>query len=491
MEWTSTNKLASATPPDRRRWIAPASAAIFALGVCLAIFEFTVDDAWITARYAHHLATGAGYVFNRGGPMTDGVTPLGHAHVLAPFGAGGALEAARAAKWMGLLAHLVSVAIVGRVVARLGGSPWRFAPLGVWAASPQASAWAVSGMETPLVAACVALGLERKLSGSSLASWSLGAASAWRPELSPLVLVLAMPRPEGVLPAARVELDVVGWFGRLCAAMAPLALVTALRLWLFGVAAPLAVLAKRPDPSRGLAYVGASLLLIGACQLVSTGLLRTGPRLARWAAVAFAAHCASVVLAGGDWMALSRLFVPALPVLVYAAASIARGGGTVAPALRAAGAAAGALFAWNAVGWDLGRVGRDRADLLRELGPTLAESRTIAAVDVGWVGVAAPLAEIVDLAGVTDPTVARLPGPHTGKKIPDGMLDSRGVDTLVLNLPGDEPIPEPWAQARFTHGVERYVALEPGVAERFVVVARRHDRPPYLVVRREAETARP
>jgi hypothetical protein len=87
--------------------------------------------------------------------------------------------------------------------------------------------------------------------------------------------------------------------------------------------------------------------------------------------------------------------------------------------------------------------------------------------------------------------VARLPGPHTGKKIPDGMLDSRGVDTLVLNLPGDEPIPEPWAQARFTHGVERYVALEPGVAERFVVVARRHDRPPYLVVRREAETARP
>jgi hypothetical protein len=484
VEWTSTNKLASATTSSRRGWIPPAAATLAALGVCLAVFEFTVDDAWITARYAHHLATGAGYVFNRGGPVTDGVTPLGHAHLLAPFGAAGALEAARAAKWLGLLAHLVSVAVIGRLVTRLGESAWRFAPLAVWAMSPQPSAWAVSGMETPLVAACVAFGLERKLSGSRLAPWLLGMAAAWRPELSPLVIVLAMPRPETASPAARIELDVVGWFARLCVAMLPLAIVTSLRLWFFGAAAPLAVLAKRPDPSRGLAYVGASLLLVGACQLASPSLLRTGPRLARWAAIAFAAHSVSIVLAGGDWMALSRLFVPALPVLVYAAASVARRGGTVAPALRAAGAATGALFAWSAVGWDLGRVGRDRADLLRELGPALAEARTVAAVDVGWVGVAAPLAEVVDLAGVTDPTVARLPGPHTGKKIPDGFLEQRGVDTLVLNLSGDESITEPWVYSRFTHGVERYLALEPGLADRFVVVARRRDRPPYVVLKR-------
>lgn len=491
MEWTSTDKLASATPPGRRRWVAPLAFTVAALGVCLAIFEFTVDDAWITARYAHHLATGAGYVFNRGGPTTDGVTPLGHAHLLALFGADGTLAATRAAKWLGLIAHLVSVGVMGRVVERLGGSVWRFAPLAIWAVSPQPSAWAVSGMETPLVAALVALGLERKLSGSGLAPWLLGAAAAWRPELSMLVVVLAMPRAEGAPHAARVELDVAGWFTRLCVAMLPLAGVTALRLWLFGTAAPLAVVAKRPDASRGLAYVGASLVLVGACQLVSSGLLRKGPRLARWAAIAFVAHSASVVLAGGDWMALSRLFVPALPVLVYAAASIARLGGTIPPAVRAVGASAGALFAWNSVGWDLGRVGRDRADLVRELGPTLVEARTIAAVDVGWVGAAAPGAQVVDLAGVTDPTVARLPGPHTAKKIPDGFLELREVDTLVLNLPGDEAIAEPWQHSRFNHGVERYLALEPGLAERFVVVARRRDRPAYVVVQRRAERFEP
>jgi hypothetical protein len=50
---------------------------------------FTVDDALIPARYAHHLALGLGYRFNVGGPVTDGVTPLGWAHLLAPFAANG------------------------------------------------------------------------------------------------------------------------------------------------------------------------------------------------------------------------------------------------------------------------------------------------------------------------------------------------------------------------------------------------------------------
>src|SRR5688572_9822626 len=62
-----------------------------ALMPALALFGFTVDDALITARYAHHLAIGAGYRFNALGPVTDGVTPLGWALALAPFAHAGPL----------------------------------------------------------------------------------------------------------------------------------------------------------------------------------------------------------------------------------------------------------------------------------------------------------------------------------------------------------------------------------------------------------------
>ena len=64
------------------RW--PLGAIGVALAV-LALWGFTVDDAFIIARYAHHIAIGDGYVFNAGGPTSDGVTPLPFALLLAPL----------------------------------------------------------------------------------------------------------------------------------------------------------------------------------------------------------------------------------------------------------------------------------------------------------------------------------------------------------------------------------------------------------------------
>ena len=65
-----------------------------------------VDDALISARYAAHLWAGHGYRFNVAGPVTDGVTPLGWAVVLAPLSRGDVLTAFAAAKWLGLAAWL-------------------------------------------------------------------------------------------------------------------------------------------------------------------------------------------------------------------------------------------------------------------------------------------------------------------------------------------------------------------------------------------------
>src|SRR5215471_6660005 len=91
--------------------------------------QFTVDDALIPARYAAHLARGLGFRFNAGGPATDGVTPLGFAHLLAPFAGGGPLAALAAARWLGALAWLVAAAALGARVAAISRHPARYAVL--------------------------------------------------------------------------------------------------------------------------------------------------------------------------------------------------------------------------------------------------------------------------------------------------------------------------------------------------------------------------
>ena len=55
----------------------------------------------------------------------------------------------------------------------------------------------------------------------------------------------------------------------------------------------------------------------------------------------------------------------------------------------------------------------------------------MAALDVGWVS-AATEASIVDLAGLTDASIAMLPGGHTSKRVDTSMLLDRNVDTMIV-----------------------------------------------------------
>jgi hypothetical protein len=63
--------------------------------------------------------------------------------------------------------------------------------------------------------------------------------------------------------------------------------------------------------------------------------------------------------------------------------------------------------------------------------PVLAGAQVVAGLDVGWMG-ASTEARIVDLAGLTDPSIAVLAGGHTSKRVDVAMLLDRGVDTVVL-----------------------------------------------------------
>lgn len=513
----------------RRRAALAAAFALAALGPVLWLRGFTVDDALITARYAWNVATGEGYRMSAGGPVTDGVTPLGFAYVLAPFAGRGPLAALRAAKWLGAAAWTLAAALLGLATARVvegwgaaearaagdalrsegareqaearspqdmpssdgarvssggpprarGGWPLVLVPLALVATSAPLGAWAAAGMETGLVAALGALAAALPILGRPRAAAACaGLAAGWRPELLPwaMTLGLGLFSSSRSGAAARPSRALRAWL-LLVLPLLPFVAAALVRLAVFGRPAPLSVFAKAPDGRLGLAYAAACALLAGPPVLAAPRALARLRGFPRALAASVLVHLGAVALAGGDWMPLSRLVVPVLPSLALAALFVAREAALAATAARLAAAVAGQVFVLVHVGPAAARVGEDRLRVLSELGPALAGAKVVASLDIGWVG-AATAATIVDLAGVTDPAIAALPGGHTTRRIPPGLLDARGVDALVLLLaPGERPA-EPWTRSRFARGVEAWVATEPGVGERFTPVA--EGSPPHL-----------
>jgi hypothetical protein len=168
--------------------------------------------------------------------------------------------------------------------------------------------------------------------------------------------------------------------------------------------------------------------------------------------------------------------------VLVAAQAVAGAPATLAYGRLALGLA-GTLYVLATVGPRAAAVGPKRLAALEALRPALAEARVVAALDVGWVG-AATEANIVDLAGVTDPAVAILPGGHTTKDVPQALLVTRGVDTLVLLLAPGESLAEPWTASGFARYVELSVAAMPRMALDFAPVAQSQPPLSYVVLRR-------
>ncbi|MDC3983506.1 hypothetical protein [Polyangium jinanense] len=460
--------------------------AVLALLPALVLYGFTVDDALIPARYATHIARGLGYRWNMHGPITDAVTPLGFPYLLAPFAARGPLDALAAAKFLGLLAWTAAAALLAVTIDRASSSRARWSALVMLPASAPLAAWSVAGLETGLATALVSIAVCLVALGRPGAGvFPLGLAAALRPELLPFVLVVAMTPPPGE-PMRLGRAEVV----RGALAAAPFFLVVAIRLAVFGRPTPLAVLAKPSDPSLGAKYALACFLLTGPLALVAPRALLRSTAFVRGLVLAVAVHFAAVAVAGGDWMPLSRLVVPVLPAVILAAAHLASVADARVTAARVALALAGELFVMIKIGPVAARVGAARTALVRELGPALEGARVVASLDAGWVG-AATEASIVDLAGLTDPAIAALPGGHTTKRIAPAMLDARGVDTLVLLLAPGARVETPWTASIFDRGVEARIASFPEMAANFVVTAEsRVPGLPYVVLRLRADAAR-
>jgi hypothetical protein len=429
------------------------------------MWGFTVDDALISVRYARHLAAGLGWRFNVGGPLTDGVTPLPWALVLACFARADALTVLARAKVLGFAVWVVTGAALGVSVGRSPAPPWaRGGALGVIALSVPIAAHAVSGMETCLatsLATFAALSAGRPRVVAVLA----GLAASLRPELAAWAATLAIGAALARRLAARDVLGVA------VLSLVPFVGCAVIRALVWGRPAPLALTAKPSDFDHGLAYAGA------ACVVTLTPMLALAPLAIRRSPIALAVvaagavHVAVIVTVGGDWMAYARLMVPIGPSLAVAGVLASEHALRLATALRTALAlVVGVVLAPK--GTPGRTVGRDREALVVAARPLLVGLSHVACLDVGWLS-AATEEDIIDLGGVTDPSIAVLPGGLTSKRVDAMMLLTRNPDALLLyapeGLPGDDL--QAWQSAKYRGGVEGRLARDETIARRFVPTA--------------------
>lgn len=467
----------SAMLPSTKRIVWALAMAVAAGLPATLLWGFTVDDALISARVASSLAHGHGYRFNADGPLVDAVTPLGWAPLLALFAAGGRVGALRAARWLGLGAWLAAAGRLGYELEALGRSARVVGLIALVSCVPLA-AWSVSGMETGVVIACATFGLGEGMA----ARLALALAAALRPELLPYALTLTATRAllaSGAMPQrARRALSNCGLVAL------PFAAVVALRLYWFGAAYPPSWLAKAPVLEFGVRYVLGGLVLSGPFFLLtSRAVLRTSER-ARAILLAIGAHSVAVTLAGGDWMPFYRLLTPILPAVILVGGELAERRPRARTAVRVVlHGLSSALLAIYLVP-SARRVVAQRDELIRLATPLLAGAERVAAIDIGWVG-AATNASVIDLSGVSDPSIARLPGGHTSKRLPNGLLETRRVDALVVLA--RSPRIEQWPALDFVYAAEARLATTMASSERFQpvgVIPLRGTTQGYVVLRR-------
>lgn len=431
------------------KWARACGGLVAAIPAAWLFSGFTVDDALVSARVASQLAAGHGYRFNPGGPEVDAVTPLGWAHLLALAGPTDVLGMLQRGRGVGLGAWLVAAAVLGALLPKARRVRW--SSLAVLAVSAPLAAWASAGMETGLVTGLATLGLL----GGRGGLLGAGLAAGLRPELLPFSLVLATGE---ALRARQGRERALRLLGAVALVVGPAVLAGCVRQLWFGSPTPLSVIAKPSDLAHGARYAAGAFILTGApLLLLDPGALRRAEPGTRVLALAVFVHFVALALAGGDWMALYRLAVPVLPTALLAGARL----GTVSAPRRFASAAAIAvaisLVLGAYVGWPARSVFEHRTRLIAAARPVLADARSVAALDIGWVGAATP-APILDFAGITDPVVARMPGGHTSKRFGEGLLEHRGVDTVVLLLaPGQSPARN-WQDSSFGRQVEARVA---------------------------------
>ncbi|MFQ5599224.1 MAG: hypothetical protein ACE5G2_01580 [Candidatus Krumholzibacteriia bacterium] len=383
--------------------------------------DLVVDDAYITMRFARHLAEGHGLVFNIG-ERTEGFTnPLWTLALAGVVRCGG--DPLAFARITGLLCALATLVLLGHwSLERQNGVPTRAsAAVLLLAVNPAFATWAGSGLETPLFAFLLLASVHATSHDHLRRAGAFAALNVLvRPEAAavPALLVIgAWLTRRTFSRRALVELT-------LPALVAGLSLLAARHAY-YGTWLPNTYHAKViwgiPAAVRGAEYVLRFAvhyggLFVWSLPFMAGFLLRRGS----WEIPAIVALglLGSTVLLGGDGLPAFRFLVPVLPLgylllqdVFFAVASHRRTAQIVGVVcLVALGAhTANAYPAWR----HHRHVMQDFVSIARWLGPRLGPDDSVAVSAIGAIGYHTR-ARVVDRLGLTNRDVARRRVPGGG-----------------------------------------------------------------------------
>ena len=180
----------------RGRWGTAAGLAAVALVVRLVAGPRTIDDAYITFRYARNLAEGLGLVYNPGQQVLGTTTPL-YTFLMSLAWVLGQQNLSAVALVVNALADAGTAVLLYWLALRLDSSRIVAVGLGLaWAVSPMSVTFAIGGMETSVVILFLVASFTAYVTGRS--------------HLSAALMALAvLTRPDALIAAALLLGDMV------------------------------------------------------------------------------------------------------------------------------------------------------------------------------------------------------------------------------------------------------------------------------------------
>ena len=316
-------------PPRTIRLLAILLLALGALHAVAYMAPF--EDAYITYRYAEHLASGLGFVYNAG-ERVEGCTSLAWTTLLAAvirLGLPVELTSQLLSICSGLALAWATLRLSRVLVARHASDGWQLLPIAGVIASGTWAYYAGSGMETTtfaaLIAAAARLSIVEKNSRISIAAGLLfGLAAMTRPEAIGYMaaVALAVLLGESRRDAFRLTLGFMSLY----------ILFFAARYWYFGYPLPNTYYAKA-SPSLTLfeagivhaeAFLTSQAFWLPFAAAVGLGIARRQQRAWRVVSAVVLTAFLNAIFVGGDTFPQFRIFLPAIPFGAVALAEAVR-----------------------------------------------------------------------------------------------------------------------------------------------------------------------